>query len=179
MRPVFLAALLLAACASTVPTPSPSPKTSPTPSATATATAKPSPSAAACTGSPTAHVYNPDRLKLIAACVTVSGTIELVRLEPDGDDHIRLRVDSGQSCAGQPCTNARNTAAQRGDLVLEPVCENPVTQPDAVTACTGYHNPLMVPPAGTRVRVSGPFVLDMSPNHGWLEIHPLEALTRL
>ena len=177
MRLILVAGLLVAACASPVPAPSASPKTSPTTTARATAVA--SPPTAACTGSPTAHVYNPDRLKLVAACVTVSGTIELVRAEPDGDFHIRLRVDAGQSCALQPCTNAQNAAAQRGDLVLEPVCENPVTQPDAVTACTGYHNPLMVPPAGIRVRVSGPFVLDMSPNHGWLEIHPLEALTRL
>jgi hypothetical protein len=78
------------------------------------------------------------------------------------------------TCAGQPCIDAKNVSDQAGDLILEPVCENPITQADAVAACQGYHNPLVLPPVGSRVSVMGPFVLDT--DHGWNEIHPLESI---
>jgi hypothetical protein len=39
------------------------------------------------------HVYNPSRLQIIDNCITVSGVIELKRIEPDGDYHIRLKLD--------------------------------------------------------------------------------------
>src|SRR5207245_5852239 len=39
------------------------------------------------------HVYNPTRLQIIDRCKTVTGTIESVKVENDGDFHIRLRVD--------------------------------------------------------------------------------------
>jgi hypothetical protein len=39
------------------------------------------------------HVYNPARLQIVDQCKTVSGTIDSIRVEPDGDFHIRLRVD--------------------------------------------------------------------------------------
>src|SRR5260370_25286799 len=64
--------------------------------------------------------------------------------------------------------------SQGGDLILEPVCENPITQADAVAACQGYHNPLVLPPLGSHVTVTGPFVLDT--DHGWNQIHPLESI---
>ncbi len=47
-----------------------------------------------------------------------------------------------------------------------------VIQPDAQSACAGYHNPLTIPPPGAHVVVTGPWVLDAP--HGWNEIHPLE-----
>ncbi|HKA50665.1 MAG TPA: hypothetical protein VKK19_13835 [Candidatus Dormibacteraeota bacterium] len=43
----------------------------------------------------------------------------------------------------------RRNAAEGGDLVLEPVCVHQVTQPDAVSACAGYHNPLAIRPGPT------------------------------
>lgn len=127
-----------------------------------------------CSGDPRAHVYSPDRLQLLASCVTVTGTIEESTPEPDGDYHIRLRLDDGQTCAGESCVNATNRSEQRGDLLLEPVCEHDVTQPDAVPACAGYRNPLALPRVGSHVAVSGPWVTDTV--HGWNEIHPLEAI---
>jgi hypothetical protein len=105
--------------------------------------------------------------------VTVTGTIESKTPQADGDYHVRLKLDPGQTCAGQPCLNGGNKSEQAGDLLLEPVCENPITQADAVAACQGYHNPLVLPAAGSHVEVIGPFVLDM--DHGWNEIHPLES----
>jgi len=106
--------------------------------------------------------------------VTLTGTIELELAEPDGDFHVRLRLDAGQLCGGDPCIDADNVSKQAGDLVLEPVCENPITQADAGAACQGYHNPLVVPPVGSHVAATGPFVLDQ--DHGWNEIHPLESI---
>jgi hypothetical protein len=126
-------------------------------------------------GDPHAHVYSPDRLSLLAACVTVTGTIQSETPEADGDFHVRLRLDPDQTCAGQPCLNASNISEQAGDLLLEPVCENPISQNDAVAACQGYHNPLVLPAVNSHVRVMGAFVLDL--DHGWKEIHPLESVT--
>jgi hypothetical protein len=122
-------------------------------------------------GSPTAHVYSPDRLQLLAACTRVTGTIDTIRAEPDGDLHVLLKLDAGQ----EHYINAKNVSGERGDLVLEPVCEKPVTQPDAIAACSGYVNSTVVPPAGTHTAVTGAWVLDK--DHGWLEIHPVASFT--
>lgn len=132
-------------------------------------------SKAACVGDPHAHVYSPDRLQLLAPCIELTGTIDSKTPEADGDYHIRLRLDPGQTCAGQPCLDARNVSDQADDLILEPVCENPITQADAVAACQGYDNPLVLPSVGSHVSVMGPFVVDT--DHGWNEIHPLESIT--
>lgn len=129
---------------------------------------------ASCSGAPDVHVYHPDRLQLLAPCITVDGTVESTKPEADGDVHIGVRLDPGQTCAGRACINSGNISEQHRDLVLEPVCEHDVTQQDAVAACAGYRNPLQIPVIGTHVSVSGPWVLDT--DHGWDEIHPLETV---
>jgi hypothetical protein len=133
------------------------------------------PSASQCSADPLAHVYNPDRLQPLAACIKLTGTIDSETPQADGDYHVRLRLDPNQTCASQPCLDSKNLSDQAGDLILEPVCENPISQADAVAACQGYHNPLVLPAAGSHVQVTGPFVLDSV--HGWNEIHPLESVT--
>ena len=130
-----------------------------------------------CSPNPMAHVYSPDRLRILVPCVTVNGVIELRRAEPDGDFHVRLKLDPGQGCGGQPCLTQGNATEQAGDLVLEPVCEHPVTQADAIAVCASYKNPLIVPPIGTHIAATGPFVFDL--DHNWNEIHPLESITVL
>jgi hypothetical protein len=120
-------------------------------------------------GDPHAHVYSPDRLQLLAACVTVTGTVDAIRVESDGDLHVLLKLDPGQD----KYINSKNISAESGDLVLEPVCVDTPTQADAVSACAGYKNPLIIPAVGTHVAVTGAWVLDL--NHGWTEIHPVAA----
>ena len=168
-------AVLLTAAAANPPTPRSAPaavKTSPS------VAPRPSPaSAGACSTKPDEHVYNPDRLQTLTACVTVTGTIDVVDPEPDGDLHVLLELDPGQTCGSQACLNGKNTSELGGDLLLEPVCEHEVTQADALAACEGYHNSLSIPAVGSHVKVTGRFVLDL--NHGWLEIHPLESVTLL
>lgn len=162
----------------TLPThrPSPSVMASPTldPDAAVGATAPPTttsfpPISGQVCGDPTAHVYSPDRLKLLAACVTVTGTVAVIRVEADGDLHLLLKLDAGQ----EKYLNAKNISAELGDLVLEPVCVRTPTQTDAISACAGYQNPLAIPAVGTHVAVTGPWVLDQ--DHGWQEIHPVFA----
>lgn len=140
-----------------------------------TATSTPTVTTSQCSTDAYAHVYSPDRLQLLAACIKLTGTIDSETPQADGDYHVRLRIDPGQTCAGQPCLDPKNLSDQAGDLILEPVCENPISQADAVAACQGYHNPLVLPAVGSHVLVMGPFVLDS--DHGWNEIHPLESIT--
>jgi len=116
------------------------------------------------------HVYHPDRLKVLNPCMTVTGTIEAEKPEPDGDYHIRLKLDAGQ----EKLLNAKNVSGQHGDLVIEPVCQHSVTQADAVSACQGFQSSLVIPAVGTHVSVTGPYVLDQT--HGWTEIHPITSI---
>ena len=119
-------------------------------------------------GDPHAHVYSPDRLQLLSPCVTVTGVVDAVRKEHDGDLHVLLHLDAGQ----EKYVNAKNSL-ESGDLVLEPVCMAAPTQADALGACAGYKNPLSIPPVGAHIAVTGAWVLDL--DHGWLEIHPVAA----
>lgn len=117
------------------------------------------------------HVYHSGRLEVKQQCASVTGTIELVRPEPDGDYHIRLKPDPQYA----NLLNAENVSEQESCLVLEPVCENPVTQADARAACEGFHGNVVVPPVGSHVSALGSYVLDT--DHGWMEIHPVTSIT--
>jgi hypothetical protein len=108
---------------------------------------------------------------VVSACKTVTGTVEEVRQEADGDLHILLKLDSAY--AG--LVNSVNVSDQQGDLVLEPVCVGPVSQADAVAACQGFTSTVRIPATGSRVRVTGSYVLDA--DHGWMEIHPVSRIT--
>src|SRR6267143_430381 len=63
------------------------------------------------------YVYNPGRLQILESCISVTGTVEEVRKEADGDVHIRFRLD--QQFAS--LLNEKNISRQQGDLVLEPI----------------------------------------------------------
>lgn len=141
-----------------------------------------SPSTASSSGIPTSsdqcdqslwdHVYNPSRLQVVDYCKTVSGTIESIRAERDGDFHIRVKLDPQFS----DLINSANINGQFGDLVVEPICVNRVTQPSAISACQDFHQNIEVPPVGTHVEITGSYVLDKE--HGsWAEIHPVTSIT--
>lgn len=115
------------------------------------------------------YVYNRDRLQLIKKCLTVKGTIEEIRKEKDGDDHILLKLDAGQDSL----LNDKNIEQQHGDLVVEVICLNSIKQEDAVSACANCPV-VQVWPRGSRVQVSGSYVIDK--HHGWAEIHPVTKM---
>jgi hypothetical protein len=118
------------------------------------------------------HVYNPQRLLVRHPCVRATGTIVLLRSEPDGDIHIQIRMDA-------PYQNlvAPGNSKQDGNLVVEPICMHPVTQSDAIAACSGFSFPVAIFPKGTHVAIRGPLVFDRQ--HGWSEIHPVEKMVRI
>ena len=115
------------------------------------------------------YVYNRDRLQLIKKCLTVKGTIEEIRKENDGDDHILLKLDPGQDSL----LNDKNNEQQKGDLIIEVVCLNSVKQEDAIEACKDCPV-VQIWPRGSHVSVSGSYVIDK--HHGWAEIHPVTKM---
>jgi hypothetical protein len=133
-----------------------------------------SPSGKGCDQTLWKHVYNPNRLQVVAPCKSVLGIIESKRVERDGDYHIRVKLDSPFS----NLINSANIKNQFGDLVVEPICVNPVTQTDAISACQNFHQNISIPPTGTHVNITGSYVLDKE--HGmWAEIHPVTSITKI
>jgi hypothetical protein len=116
------------------------------------------------------HVYRKTRLHIVEGCIAVTGTIRHIKREADGDKHIQLAVDPEFA----KLLNERNKTAQGNTLILEPICQGPVTQEDAQAACRDFHSAVEVPKAGSKVRVVGSYVLD-SPQ-GWMEIHPVSSI---
>ena len=120
------------------------------------------------------HVYQSSRLQIVNRCITVSGVIESIRAEPDGDSHIRLNLDSQFT----KLINLANIKDQFGDLVLEPICQHTVIQPNAFFACNDFHQNINIPPIRAHVKVTGSYVLDTWHNK-WAEIHPVSSITSL
>lgn len=118
------------------------------------------------------HIYNPTRLQVVNNCKSVTGVIESKRVEKDGDFHIRVKLDPQFS----NMINSANIQNQFGDLVVEPICVNKVTQADAISACQNFHQNISIPPIGSHVKITGSYVLDKE--HGnWAEIHPVTSIT--
>ena len=119
------------------------------------------------------HVYNPSRLQIVDKCITVSGIIDSIRSELDGDLHVRLKPDPPYA----HLLNQANQENQFGDLVLEPICIGKVTQATAVSACQNFHQNIDISPVGSHVQVTGSYVLDKE--HGeWAEIHPVTTMVK-
>ena len=117
------------------------------------------------------HVYNPDRLEIIDKCKTVSGIIQSIRAEKDGDYHIGLNLDPQYA----DLINEENIQNQNGNLVVEVICQRSVTQEDAIQACQNFTNYVEIPPVGSHVSITGSYVLDNQ--HGrWAEIHPVTKI---
>lgn len=112
------------------------------------------------------HVYNPSRLQVINNCIQVSGTVDDVRTEKDGDYHINIKLDP----QFKDLINDKNISGENGNLVVEIICSHNVTQTDAISSCENVTNPIKIPSIGSHVFIIGAYVLDRS--HGWMEIHP-------
>ena len=103
-------------------------------------------------------------------CISVTGTVEEIRKEPDGDVHILFRLDQ----QFESLLNETNIARQHGDLILEPICQGKVRQADAAESCSQYEGPYFEPEIGQRYAVSGAYVHDA--DHGWNELHPVTSM---
>jgi len=132
--------------------------------------ASPQTSATQCDQSLWEYVYNPVRLQVLDQCISVTGTVEEVRKEADGDVHILFRLDQ----QFESLLNEKNISRQHGDLILEPICQGKVRQADAEESCSGYNGPYFEPQIGQRYLVSGAYVHDL--DHGWNELHPVTSM---
>lgn len=121
------------------------------------------------------HVYNKQRLHVIAPCTTVTGKVQEIRKEHDGDWHTLLKLDPGF----ESMLNAKNISNEKGDLVIEPMCAGPVSQQDTLNAkvCKSFSQKFPALKVGNCVKVTGAFVLDTE--HGHNEIHPVTSVQEI
>ncbi len=139
-------------------------------------------------GPPLAGVYLSGRLRLVDRCQTVSGTVDCLKAEPDGDIHLRLRVDPQFAGLLKPANSIQTCANQPGPhLVVEIIPQRPqgilfrTNNADA----GGFVDP-RTPAPGDHITVSGPYVIDTNILHrvlnqgraaeNWAEIHPAWAI---
>ena len=117
------------------------------------------------------HIYNKDRLQVIDKCIIVTGTVEKTRHEPDGDEHIRLKLDAGQ----EKLINDKNITEQQGCMVVEIIYAHEPVQPGTIANYRGYTNHIEIPKVGQHIMIQGSYVKDL--HHGWMEIHPVTSIT--
>jgi hypothetical protein len=135
-------------------------------------------------GPPLAGVYLSGRLRLIDRCNTVSGTVDCTKIEPDGDLHVRLRLDPQYAGLLKPANELQTCTGQPGPhLVVEIIPQHPegilfrTNNADA----GGFIDP-PTPAPGDHITVTGPYVVDTNSLHrilyqgraaeNWAEIHP-------
>jgi hypothetical protein len=114
-------------------------------------------------------VYRPARLQELMPCIRVIGFVVSSSAEADGDYHINVRVDPEY----EGLLNAANEA-EDGYLIVEPVCQFPPLQAEAIRLCASDAEPLTggLPGVGDHVWLEGRYALDLQ-HHGWAELHPL------
>ena len=119
------------------------------------------------------HMHDVQRIKIVTACVTVTGAIATVGTSEDGDIDMGLKLDDPFA----NLLNSANITKLNGNLQIEAICQAPVHAdvPDAVRACANFSGTVPIPAVGTRVRVTGVYVLDS--DHGWMEVHPISVMT--
>ncbi len=134
-------------------------------------------------GPPLAGVYLPGRLKLVDRCMTVSGTVDCLKDEPDGDVHIRLRLDPQYARLLMPANSLQTCVDQPGPhLVVEIIPQRPGGLFRTNNADAGGFITPAKPNAHDHIVVTGPYVVDTNvlhrvlyqgrPAENWAEIHP-------
>ena len=139
-------------------------------------------------GPPLAGVYFPSRLHVLNRCMTVSGVVDCFKVEPDGDVHLRIRLDPQFSGLLKPANALQTCADHPGPhLVVEIIPQHPegllFRNNDADAG--GFIDPHL-PAPGEHVTVTGPYVIDTNILHrvlyqgraaeNWAEIHPAWAI---
>jgi len=139
-------------------------------------------------GPPLAGVYVPARLQVLDRCSTVAGTVDCLRAEPDGDVHLRVRLDPQFAAFLRPANSLQTCASHpEPHLVVEIIPQHPegIAFRDNNADAGGFITP--APPApGDHITVTGPHVIDKNilhrvlyqgrPAENWAEIHPAWAI---
>jgi len=124
-------------------------------------------------GAPEAHVYTPDRLKVLDPCKHAEGVLVDVAAEDDGDYHLWFTPDAAYTYLMNPEDHFQGKPSMLAEIT--PDC--PGNPPDNVAAARCPRTHLPIPKIGDHVAINGPWVLDT--NHGWNEIHPVDSITQL
>jgi len=139
-------------------------------------------------GQPLAGVYLPSRLHVKKRCVTVTGIVDCLRREPDGDVHIELRLTRAYRRLLTPANAFQRCPHHTGPHLVVEIIPQREQLPflDNSASLAGFVTP-RAPPAGARITVTGPYVLDTNALHdlivpgrnvaGWAEIHPAWNIT--
>jgi hypothetical protein len=131
---------------------------------------QPDPKTSQCDPTLWQHVWDPSRLQVLEDCKVVTGVIDELDENEDGDTHMLLKLDPGQ----ENLLLKKNLKKKDGDLVIEVVCAHPVSDKKAVAACAGFSSTVPLPKVGDSVRVTGSYVIDS--HNGWSEIHPVSKI---
>src|SRR6266498_1696894 len=89
-------------------------------------------------------VWEPQRLDVLDKCKTVTGVIVEKNADPDGDEHMLLKLDHGQ----ENLLKKKNYTKKDGNLVIEAICINHITRKIAKGICKGYVNQVRIPKVG-------------------------------
>lgn len=139
-------------------------------------------------GDPLDGVYLPFRLHVKKRCVTVSGRVDCVRHEPDGDVHVELRLSRAYRHLLTPANSYQRCRGHNGaHLVVEIIPQKgELPFPDNSAGRAGFQTP-RAPKAGQHIKVTGPYVWDTNALHdlvhsgknvaNWAEIHPAWNIT--
>jgi len=139
-------------------------------------------------GAPLAGVYLPFRLHVKKSCVTVTGIVDCLRREPDGDVHIELRLDRAYRRLLTSANAFQRCPHHTGPHLVVEIIPQGGQLPflDNSASLAGFVTP-GTPPVGASIRVTGPYVLDTNALHDlivpgknaadWAEIHPAWNIT--
>jgi hypothetical protein len=139
-------------------------------------------------GDPLDGVYLPHRLVVKKRCVTVSGRVDCVHREPDGDVHIELRLSRRYRHLLTAANRYQRCPGHRGPhLVVEIIPQHGEPPfPDNSATRASFVSP-KAPRPGQRIKVTGPYVWDTNALHdliypgrhiaNWAEVHPAWNVT--
>jgi hypothetical protein len=113
---------------------------------------------------PCNRVHHPKRLVILDSSKTLSGRVEKVESDMDGDIHIQLRIHDSV------LLSKNNHKDENGCIVGEIVCSVPSIFP----ICWFYKNKITIPKKGDSIKIEGPYVFDKT--HEITEIHPIMNL---
>jgi hypothetical protein len=115
------------------------------------------------------HTYNLSRFTVLSpSCRAVTGTVKGINTEVDGDVHIAMVPDSGQSGL---------SPLENGKLIVEVICKTTPQKTEAKKACGSYRSSIKLPAVGAHISAVGRFVKDNPPDH--VELHPVTSITVL
>ena len=116
--------------------------------------------------------HNAEAEKISAPCIYITGVVERVKPEDDGDMNIQLKLDSQYSTL----LNSYNIKDGAGNIGIEPICVVIPSRSAFKESCKGYSSHVTIPEVGMHIGVKGSYGQD---KHYWMEIHPVSSINVL